>query len=103
MNTAKKTGFNQYLLLALIGLGVWVPVVWTALAFYASSAESPMKVGSAIVLLGQLEIFAIIFLVIYAFCFKPWRLSTTARLGFFFNVLGAAAAAVGIIVALANM
>ncbi len=103
MNTAKKPSFNQYLMLALIGLGIWFPVVWTALAYAVSSAAEPMTVGSAIVLLGQLEIFAIIFLIIYTFCFKPWRLSTALRFGFFLNVLGAGIAIVGIIVALANV
>ncbi|EKN47266.1 MULTISPECIES: hypothetical protein [Pseudomonas syringae group] len=103
MNTAKKPSFNQYLMLALIGLGIWFPVVWTALAYAVSSAAEPMTIGSAIVLLGQLEIFAIIFLLIYAFCFKPWRLSVALRVGFFLNVLGAAVAAVGIIVGLANL
>lgn len=103
MNTVKKTTFNQYLLLALIGLGVWLPVVWTAIAFIASSAASPMTIGSAVVLLGQLEIFAIIFLIIYAFCFKPWKLSKALRFGFFLNVLGAVAAVIGIVVALARM
>jgi len=103
VNTAKKPSFNQYLMLALIGLGIWLPVVWTALAYAASSAAEPMAIGSAIVLLGQLEIFAIIFLIIYTFCFKPWRLSVALRVGFFLNVLGAAVAAVGIIVGLANL
>lgn len=107
MDTENKARAFNPVPLILISLGIWLPIIGTLLTYYmsrdADALSGSMAFGSAVVLLAQVEIFAIIFLMIYAFAVKPWRLSTTLRTVFSINAVAAVIAAIGIIVTLANI
>ena len=107
MDTENKARAFNPVPLILISLGIWLPIIGTLLTSYLSrdpaTPSGPMAFGGAVVLLAQVEIFAIIFLLIYAFAVKPWRLSTTIRAVFSINAVAAVVAAIGIIVTLANI
>ncbi|MEX5497661.1 hypothetical protein [Pseudomonas syringae] len=107
MDTENKARALNPVPLILISLGIWLPIIGTLLTYYmsrdADALSGSMAFGSTVVLLAQVEIFAIIFLMIYAFAVKPWRLSTTLRTVFSINAVAAVVAAIGIIVTLANI
>ncbi|KPW36450.1 hypothetical protein ALP45_04078 [Pseudomonas coronafaciens pv. atropurpurea] len=103
MNTENK---RSPVPLILISLGIWLPIIYAALTLYVSQGASDQTgaaFGGMTVILAQVEIFAVIFLLVYAFAIKPWRLSKKVRTAFFINVLGAAFAAITIIITLARM
>ncbi|KPW46749.1 MULTISPECIES: hypothetical protein [Pseudomonas syringae group] len=104
MDTENKGSAGSPVPLTLISLGIWLPIIGTA---YLSSGpvdpSASTAFGGGTVILAQIEIFAIIFLLVYAFAIKPWRLSKRVRAVFYVNALAAVVAAIGIIVTLANI
>ncbi len=90
--------------LGLISLGIWLPIIGAA--FLSSGPADPsgsMAFSGGTVILAQIEIFAVIFLLLYAIAIKPWRLSRTVRTVFWINAVAAVVAAITIITTLARM
>ncbi|KPW63510.1 Uncharacterized protein ALO82_00188 [Pseudomonas syringae pv. broussonetiae] len=67
MDTENQTRPFNPIPLILISLGIWVPIIGALLTYYlsrdADGLSGSMALGSAVVLLAQVEIFAIIFLL----------------------------------------
>ncbi|EGH03440.1 MULTISPECIES: hypothetical protein [Pseudomonas syringae group genomosp. 2] len=107
MDTENQTRPFNPIPLILISLGIWLPIIGTLLTYYlsrdADALSGSMAFGSAVVLLAQVEIFAIIFLMIYAFAVKPWRLSRKICTVFSINAVAATVAGIGIVITLANI
>ncbi|KPC34576.1 Uncharacterized protein ABJ99_4683 [Pseudomonas syringae pv. cilantro] len=104
MDTENKARSFNPVPLGLISLGIWLPIIGAA--FLSSGPADPsgsMAFSGGTVILAQIEIFAVIFLLLYAIAIKPWRLSRTVRTVFWINAVAAVVAAITIITTLARM
>ena len=80
MDTENKARPFNPVPLGLISLGVWLPIIGaTYLSQGPADASGSTAFGGGTVILAQIEIFAVIFLLLYAIAIKPWRLSRTDR------------------------
>ncbi|WP_073168248.1 hypothetical protein [Pseudomonas asturiensis] len=103
MHNVSKTHPAHYLILALIGLGIWVPVIGVALCLYVLRSASGLGMGGPAVVgtlfsLLSVELAATVLLLIYAFRAKPWRRVKSVRMGFYVHALGAGVSAVLVLV-----
>ncbi|KAA8709988.1 hypothetical protein [Pseudomonas cannabina] len=104
MDTENKARPFNPVPLGLISLGIWLPIIGAA--FLSSGPADPsgsMAFSGGTVILAQIEIFAVIFLLLYAIAIKPWRLSRTVRTVFWINAVAAVVAAITIVTTLARM
>lgn len=87
MTTASGRPIGHYVFLALIGLGIWVPVGGITLCIYVLRTSSNLGMGGLTVV-GTMfsflcaELVATAALLIYGYLKKPWRLSNGIRTTF---------------------
>lgn len=103
MNSVSKTHPAHSIILALIGLGIWVPVLGVALCLYVLRTASGLGMGGPAVVgtifsLLSVELAATVLLLIYAFRAKPWKRVKSIRIVFYVHALGAGVSAVLVLV-----
>ncbi|KTB58548.1 hypothetical protein [Pseudomonas syringae] len=104
MDTENKARPFNPVPLGLISLGIWLPIIGAAyLSQGPADPSGSTAFGGGTVILAQIEIFAVIFLLLYAIAIKPWRLTKGVRTVFYINAVAAVIAAITIITTLARM
>ncbi|MDC3740584.1 hypothetical protein KDL21_06005 [Pseudomonas syringae pv. syringae] len=92
MNAVNKESTGHHVLLAIMGLGVWLPIILIALLFCVvrlstGLGEGILAVAVTLGLLMNTEVVATIIFFIYACWAKPWRFSKKWRTSFYIHAL----------------
>jgi len=78
----RMTHFGQRFLLIAAGIGVWLPASVVVIFYLTLSTEkslgSGMAFGAVCLIAAQLELAAIVLLLIYAGWARPWKIKTPA-------------------------